>query len=53
LKLLRDLGCELGQGFHLSVPLTGLQMQNLPSANASVRDLLDRAGDEKVVPLFA
>jgi len=53
LKVLRDLGCELGQGFHLSEPLSGPQMQALPGANSAVRDLLERAGDAKVVPLFA
>jgi diguanylate cyclase (GGDEF)-like protein/PAS domain S-box-containing protein len=53
LKLLRDLGCELGQGFHLAEPLTGLQVESLTGASSAVRAVLDRAGDAKVVPLFA
>jgi len=53
LTLLRDLGCELGQGFHLAMPLTGSQMENLPSSNAAVRAALDRGGEARIVPLFA
>ena len=53
LRVLRDLGCELGQGFHLAMPLTGSQMENLPSANAAVRAVLDRGGEARIVPLFA
>jgi len=53
LRVLRDLGCELGQGFYLAMPLTGSQMENLPSANAAVRAALDRGGEARIVPLFA
>jgi EAL domain-containing protein (putative c-di-GMP-specific phosphodiesterase class I) len=53
LKLLRELGCELGQGFHLAEPLTGEQIENLTSTNSAVRQMLDRLGDGKIVPLFA
>jgi len=53
LKLLRDLGCELGQGFHLAEPLTGAQIERLTGASSAVRDMLDRVGDAKIVPLFA
>jgi diguanylate cyclase (GGDEF)-like protein/PAS domain S-box-containing protein len=53
LKLLRELGCELGQGFHLAEPLTGEQIENLTTTNSAVRQMLDRLGDGKIVPLFA
>jgi len=53
LKLLRELGCELGQGFHLAEPLTGAQIESLTSTNSAVRQMLDRLGDGKIVPLFA
>jgi diguanylate cyclase (GGDEF)-like protein len=53
LKLLRELGCELGQGYHLSVPLTGSQLEALPTTSAAVRDILETVGNTKVVPLFA
>jgi diguanylate cyclase (GGDEF)-like protein len=53
LKLLRELGCELGQGFHLSMPLTGPQLETLPTTSPAVREILETVGNAKVVPLFA
>jgi diguanylate cyclase (GGDEF)-like protein/PAS domain S-box-containing protein len=48
LKLLRELGCDCGQGHYLSEPLAGSQMRGVP-------DLAGVAGapaDAKVIPLF-
>jgi EAL domain-containing protein (putative c-di-GMP-specific phosphodiesterase class I) len=53
LKLLRDLGCELGQGFHLSGPLEAVRVPSLPPRSPAVQDLVDQDGDAKVVALFA
>jgi diguanylate cyclase (GGDEF)-like protein/PAS domain S-box-containing protein len=53
LQLLRGLGCELGQGFHLSRPLNAAQVEDLPSMSSVVRALLDGTGEGNVVPLFA
>jgi diguanylate cyclase (GGDEF)-like protein/PAS domain S-box-containing protein len=53
LKVLRELGCELGQGFHLSRPLNASQVEDLPPLSSAVRDLLDGAGEGNVIPLFA
>ena len=53
MQRLRELGCEFGQGFHLSRPLTGAQMAQVPSVPAAPRAVLDRHTEAKVVPLFA
>jgi predicted signal transduction protein with EAL and GGDEF domain len=53
LQLLRDLGCELGQGFHLSRPMTGAQMAHVPVSTDALRDVLNRASEAKVISLFA
>ena len=53
LQQLRELGCELGQGFHLAKPLTGAHMVLVPAATDALREVVDRAGEAKVIPLFA
>jgi len=52
LKRLRELGCECGQGFYLSGPLTSDQMAHVPAALA-MRGMLDSTVEAKVIPLFA
>ena len=53
LQLLRDLGCELGQGFHLSRPVTGAQMPHLPIATDALHDVQRHTTEAKVISLLA
>jgi diguanylate cyclase (GGDEF)-like protein/PAS domain S-box-containing protein len=52
LAMLTELGCEFGQGHHLSVPLSGPQMQCLPEMPSPAWEAIDRPADAKVISLF-
>jgi diguanylate cyclase (GGDEF)-like protein/PAS domain S-box-containing protein len=53
LARLRELGCELGQGFYLSRPLPGGEFVQLPRVAPALEGVAERASEAKVIPLFA